>query len=129
MIEGGRTGFEYDEKGRRVRVIYPNGTQTTYTYGQNDRITEIITTGTTGEIIDYHRYTYDDKGNIISHESPGIERNYSYDSVERLTEAEYEFSRRGRVKIKRGLRIIGKIKLRAVLKIFVSGSPPFRILS
>ncbi|MDM7952487.1 MAG: SpvB/TcaC N-terminal domain-containing protein [Cyanobium sp. CZS 25K] len=59
------SNIDYDAKGRRSRISYGNGTETTYTYDPvTQRLTRLLTTGPARRFQDL-AYTYDVVGNIV----------------------------------------------------------------
>lgn len=75
--------YEYDEMGRNVAIIYPDGTKTSYTYNQNDQLLEVQT----GDNIT--KYQYDILGNTTQMILPnGVQTSYEYDANNRLTKLE-----------------------------------------
>jgi RHS repeat-associated protein len=80
--DGRETRFRYDEHRRLAAVTHPDSGTTTYTYGQDDRLTTVDDRGVV------HRYHHDAAGRLIRAihgRSPA--RVYRYDSAGRLTEA------------------------------------------
>ncbi len=85
--------YEYDGAGRLSKKVFPNGTQSAYTYDRRSRITGLTHTDGSG-IIDRYTYKYDLLGNKtgILKERRGLEEEsgqyaYGYDALGRLTEA------------------------------------------
>ncbi len=86
---GEHTTFEYDATSKRVRLNYPNGVVTTYTYGVN-RLLDLTTSKSTGDVISSYSYAYDSKGNRLSMtDQDGDMTRYEYDALGRLTGVTY----------------------------------------
>jgi RHS repeat-associated protein len=93
--------IDYDEKGRRTRIAYGNGTATDYTYDPlTYRLASLTTTRTSDSVVLQNlAYTYDPVGNILaiadtSAREPIFDNTvaspsatYQYDAVYRLTHA------------------------------------------
>ena len=68
-----------------IRVSYPNGTSTSYTYDDLNRLTNLTTTGPSG-VIQSYQYTLSATGNReVIDEADGTTRPYDYDDLYRLT--------------------------------------------
>lgn len=81
------TTYTYDGIGRKSSLEYPNGTETQYTYDDNNRLTQLINSGTEND--DVYTYTYDNAGNqLTKHEVVnGTDKGtttYEYDALSRL---------------------------------------------
>jgi RHS repeat-associated protein len=83
---GQTTGFTYDTLGRRTSLTHANGVVTNYTYDAASQLTrlshELATT-----IINSFDYTYDRVGNRKSKTDRNGSYNYTYDTLNRLTQA------------------------------------------
>lgn len=79
-------GFAYDAAGRRVTRTLPNGTITNYTYDQASSLTGIQTTKG-ASTLDSTGYVLDNVGNRLTKTTLGATYNYTYDSLNRLTQA------------------------------------------
>ena len=91
--------IDYDEKGRRTRIEYANGTKTAYTYDPlTFRLVRLKTTNTSGSVIHQDlTYTYDAVGNIVelqdaaqqtiyfSNTPASPTQKFTYDAIYRLT--------------------------------------------
>lgn len=77
----------YNAKGQIKNIQYGNGTQTTYAYGQDLRLSRILTAGTSN--LQDLNYVFDKNGNIttLTDNLRSNIRTYSYDSLDRLTQA------------------------------------------
>ena len=97
------TSIEYDEKGRRTKIVYDNDTETEYTYDPlTFRLSHFKTTRTTdSKLLQSMAYHYDAVGNIVevvdtasqdvyfttSPSPSSADAEYEYDAVYRLIEA------------------------------------------
>src|SRR5690606_13851155 len=97
------TGISYDAHGRREKLVYANGTETTYTYDAlSFRLAHFKTERTSdGKLLQSLAYTYDAVGNIVATTDtanhsvyfsatsvPDAHADYTYDAVYRLIEAQ-----------------------------------------
>jgi len=79
---GEEVTYEYDERGRKYKVIYPDDKYVTYEYDDNDRL-KTVTDREDREIT----YTYDDVGRRKTTSLPnGITTTYIYDEASRIKE-------------------------------------------
>src|SRR5262249_239121 len=85
-----RTVFTYDGSNRLTSVTRPSGWRTTNTYDSNSRLSTAIDLDTNGPV--YFRtnsFTWAN-GLLASHTDPrGLTINYSYDALNRLTNASF----------------------------------------
>lgn len=92
--------INYDEKGRRQRILYGNNVNTRYTYDRfTFRLTQLDSRRQDNELLQDLRYTYDPVGNITEIEDRAIptiffgnhqiapRSQYTYDALYRLVEA------------------------------------------
>ena len=84
--QGQQYGFSYYPLNRRSTRTYPNGTVSTYSYDNSNRLTGIATTKN-GTTIDSVGYTLDDVGNRTARSGGSTSWSYGYDNVYRLTQA------------------------------------------
>jgi RHS repeat-associated protein len=84
---GGEYGLSYDEVGSRVKLNQPNGTETTYAYDALNRLKKLKTVHTpTGNVIQSYEYTLGATGIRTRIDEPGgVARAYGYDGLYRLT--------------------------------------------
>ncbi|MGB3465531.1 MAG: toxin TcdB middle/C-terminal domain-containing protein, partial [Cyclobacteriaceae bacterium] len=96
------TDIDYNALGQRKKIIYGNGSQTTYTYDKRTfRLTRLLTTKNTGaDILQDLNYQYDAVGNIVSmqdvaqaaifsnNQQIDPEGKYVYDALYRLIKSE-----------------------------------------
>lgn len=96
------TNIDYNARGQREKIVYANGSQTTYTYDDATfRLTRLLTTRNTGaDILQDLRYTYDAVGNITAQQDLAQQTvffhntqvdphgKYTYDALYRLVQAE-----------------------------------------
>ncbi|HAJ57219.1 MAG TPA: hypothetical protein DCL35_05560 [Candidatus Omnitrophica bacterium] len=77
----------YNAQGQIRDIHYGNGTETTYTYGQDLRLSRILTQGTA--ILQDLNYSFDKNGNIttLTDNLRSNIRTYAYDDLDRLTQA------------------------------------------
>jgi len=84
----------YNAKGQIDIIKYGNGTQTNYSYGQDLRLSQILTTNLSGTELQKLNYDFDSTGNITDiynykEQNPDhIHRHYRYDDLSRLITAE-----------------------------------------
>jgi len=79
----------YNAKGQIKVITYGNNTQTAYTYGQDLRLSQILTQNAGSAILQNLNYDFDKNGNLatlVDNLRSNI-RTYTYDSLDRLTEA------------------------------------------
>jgi len=85
--------IDYDAKGQRGRIVYGNGTTTTYTYDPlTFRLTRLKTTRTSdGAVVQNLTYTYDPVGNIVAiYDSAQQSVFFNNDVVTPSAEYEYD---------------------------------------
>lgn len=80
--------FAYDGAGNRTQMTQPNGTQTIYAYLANNWLSS-ITHQNTGGAFATISYTYDANGNRVSMGDTSGTTTFSYDALNRLTQAVY----------------------------------------
>lgn len=80
--------FTYDDAGRRETATRSNGVTSTYAYDNAGQV-ESIVHANGGSTLQSFAYTYDDAGNRTGLTSPQGNESYTYDAVDRLTEASY----------------------------------------
>lgn len=91
--EGGAISYvqdiSYNAKGQIKAIRYGNNTSTTYTYGQDLRLSQILTQNTAQTLQDLN-YIFDKNGNIttLTDNLRSNIRAYTYDDLDRLTQAE-----------------------------------------
>ena len=78
----------YNAKGQIKAIAYGNNVTTTYNYGQDLRLSRILTQGS-GALQDLN-YTFDKNGNIVTlaDNLRSNIRSYAYDDLDRLTQAQ-----------------------------------------
>src|SRR6266852_4576092 len=75
---------------RRTSLAYPNGMTTSYAYDKGYRLTAMVSKTRSGVVADAWSYGYDAVGNRITKtDLTGNQETYNYDSVYRLTGANY----------------------------------------
>ena len=72
----------YDAKSNRVNVLDSNGSNSTYTYDNKDRLTLDVTSVTNAHT---YTYTYDARDNITLNTETGTRVTMVYDAASRLT--------------------------------------------
>ncbi len=79
--------ISYNAKGQIKNISYGNGTQTAYTYGQDLRLSRILTQGSL--TLQDLNYIFDKNGNIttLTDNLRSNIRNFTYDELDRLTQA------------------------------------------
>jgi RHS repeat-associated protein len=79
----------YNAKGQINTIKYGNNTQTTYTYGQDLRLSRILTSTSALTLQDLN-YVFDKNGNIttLTDNLRSNIRTYGYDDLDRLTQAQ-----------------------------------------
>ncbi|MFH1232065.1 MAG: RHS repeat-associated core domain-containing protein [Planctomycetota bacterium] len=89
------SGITYNAKGQIKTIKYGNGVSTDYTYGQDLRLSQILTRSpanplTGSPTIQDLNYNFDKNGNIttLTDNLRSNIRTYSYDDLDRLTRAE-----------------------------------------
>ncbi|MFA6217601.1 MAG: RHS repeat-associated core domain-containing protein [Candidatus Omnitrophota bacterium] len=77
----------YNAKGQIKTIFYGNNTQTNYTYGQDLRLSRILTQGTS--TLQDLNYLFDKNGNVttLTDNLKSNIRTYTYDDLDRLTSA------------------------------------------
>jgi len=80
--------INYNAKGQIKNIQYGNNAQTNYTYGQDLRLTNILTVSPTTTLQDLN-YIFDKNGNIttLTDNKRSNIRTYTYDELNRLTQA------------------------------------------
>jgi len=80
--------INYNAKGQIKNIQYGNNTQTIYTYGQDLRLSNILTANSTSTLQDLN-YLFDKNGNIttLTDNKRSNIRTYAYDELNRLTQA------------------------------------------
>lgn len=80
--------INYNAKGQIKNIQYGNNTQTSYTYGQDLRLSNILTANSTSTLQDLN-YLFDKNGNIttLTDNKRSNIRTYAYDELNRLTQA------------------------------------------
>jgi RHS repeat-associated protein len=95
------SNIDYNARGQRTKIVYGNGSETTFTYDEeNFRLTRLLTTRSTGnDILQDLNYSYDSVGNITQVEDDAQQTIYfnntviepistfEYDALYRLTKA------------------------------------------
>lgn len=87
----------YNAKGQIKNIQYGNGTRTQYTYGQDLRLSQILTQNAQNNVLQSLNYVFDKNGNIttlIDNIRSNI-RTYTYDDLDRLTRADNSPSPQG----------------------------------
>ncbi|MCP3997324.1 MAG: RHS repeat-associated core domain-containing protein, partial [bacterium] len=83
--KGGVAAIEYDANGNRASLAFPNGVNTTYSYDDLDRLYELRSETSIGDVLQSYRYTLDAAGNRLRiDEHDGTSRHYLYDGLYRL---------------------------------------------
>jgi len=89
-VEGKYFNFTYDAAGRRTKLGYPNGTETTYAYDAGDRLLQVLSRRLSNQTaVSARSYGYDNVGNRVSMEDLNGTHSYSYDDAYRLTGVSY----------------------------------------
>jgi len=81
--------YTHDAAGQLVSTSYPNGVTAAYTYNTAGWVTAITHTSTVSGTLAHFAYTYDNVGNRLSEASSDGTMPYSYDALDRLTQAGY----------------------------------------
>ncbi|MDD4150609.1 MAG: toxin TcdB middle/N-terminal domain-containing protein, partial [Bacteroidales bacterium] len=95
------SNIDYNARGQRTKVVYGNGSESTFTYDEeNFRLIQLLTTRNTGnDILQDLNYSYDSVGNITQVEDDAQQTiyfnntvidpvsTYEYDALYRLVEA------------------------------------------
>lgn len=85
--QGNITTYFYDSAGNRTGLAYPNGTNISYAYDTNNRLTTLTHKNAISEVLASYAYTLGAIGNRTRiDESNGISRQYQYDRIYRLTQ-------------------------------------------
>ncbi|MBI5873337.1 MAG: hypothetical protein HZB36_04250 [Candidatus Omnitrophica bacterium] len=81
--------INYNAAGQIKNIQYGNGTATNYTYGQDLRLSRILTSSSASTLQDLN-YIFDKNGNIttLTDNLRNNIRTYSYDDLDRLTQAQ-----------------------------------------
>jgi RHS repeat-associated protein len=78
-------GIDYDANGNRAALRYPTGLRTDYVHDRLDRLTSLVTR-TPAAVVQSYAYTLGPAGHRTQvQEADGTVRQYSYDSLYRLT--------------------------------------------
>ena len=92
--EGGQYRFAYDAAGRRTLTTYPNGIRRTDAYDDASRATAIVYTSPRGNVLRSFAYEMDENGNRLSKTfEDGTAERYGYDDLDRLVSAQYQSGR------------------------------------
>lgn len=92
--EGGEYRFGYDELGRRVSTIYPNGMRLSNAYDAASRVLSMVYRKPNGEVIESFTYTYDSRGNRMAKVFADLTgEQYAYDARSRLVRVSYPSGR------------------------------------
>jgi RHS repeat-associated protein len=78
--------FGYDSANRRTSLAAPNGINTSYTYDNLNRLTN-LTASLGSTTVTSSAYTYDNAGDRLTKTTPDYSEAYSYDPLYRLTAA------------------------------------------
>jgi RHS repeat-associated protein len=78
--------FDYWDSDELQRITHPNGVVTEYLYEDNGPVRQIKVTGASG-VLQQLDYTYDDNANVDTLTSLVGVHDYSYDGLDRLTQA------------------------------------------
>ena len=82
--------YNYDQNSRIKEINYGNGSATNYTYDEDQNTASLITKTSKGEtLVDYH-YKHDLNGNPLQKVGAKHQTYYTYDSLNRLTNAKYD---------------------------------------
>jgi len=73
---------------RPAKMIFPGGTQTTYTYDALMRLKSLTAADPGGNPLLAYQYTYDEVGNIVTKGTEHGNYTYGYDNSSRLTSAD-----------------------------------------
>ncbi|GAB4190199.1 MAG: hypothetical protein Tsb002_17950 [Wenzhouxiangellaceae bacterium] len=85
--DGGVTSYGYDANGNRQTVTYPNGVVTEYQYDALNRLTQLQTRDSVGNVLQQFDYTLDAAGRRTRiGELGGRYTEYVYDAAGRLTD-------------------------------------------
>ena len=81
------TTLGYDANGNRTRLAHPNGVTTDYVYDEQNRLEDLTTANSAGDILASYAYTLGPAGNRTRiDEHDGTSRHYTYDDLYRLTQ-------------------------------------------
>jgi RHS repeat-associated protein len=80
--------FVYDGAGNRTQLTQPNGTQTVYSYLNNNWLSSIAHQNAAGPLLTIG-YTYDANGNRITQADSSGTTTFSYDALNRLSQGIY----------------------------------------
>ena len=87
VADVGEVLFEYDAKGRRTGVDYPNGVRGTTTYDSRDRPEKLFYLNADKKVVGGWAYQYDAAGNCLQVSEVGSpKRSYRYDAEGQLLE-------------------------------------------
>lgn len=81
---GGVWRYQIDDVHRLTRIERPNGTTSSYTYGELDRPATVTHAGPGGAAIATFAFEYDDSGRVTRLEGPDGAFRYTYDALDRL---------------------------------------------
>lgn len=83
---GNITSYSYDAAGNRASVLYPNGNSEVYSYDSLNRLTQKVTSDSTGAVLQQFDYTLHATGRRTQiDELTGRSTQYTYDDLYRLT--------------------------------------------
>lgn len=81
--------YGYRPDGRVESLHYQNGIKTSYAYQDDGQMESLLTTTADGKILLNYEYAYDGNRNCIRKSGERYQNEYSYDKMNRLTEAVY----------------------------------------
>ena len=85
--QGGISTIDYDANGNRTKLTHPNGMVTEYSYDALNRLIDLSTTTSSGEVVASFAYTLGAAGNRTRvEEHNGVSRHYIYDDLYRLSQ-------------------------------------------
>lgn len=83
-VASGTTSLTRDERGQVATALYPNGTNTSYTYNEVELPLRMYHCASSGAVIDDIQYTYNLLEQPLTKTTQGRIISYAYDSLDRL---------------------------------------------
>ena len=85
--DGNITDYDYDAVGNLIQTTFSNGVVETATFDTLNRVEELATTDSSGNVIASYQYTFDNLGNRLSEtDNTGRVTNYEYNEINQVTE-------------------------------------------